>query len=106
MEPEPCKIAEDPAPIAAIQQDILAALRAGKVFRTAHKEGGSTIFFRGSSYRREDYGEEPDRQTYPTEQALLVVLRNLYDWESRRHIYPHRPPELDVWNYIRNQLMD
>lgn len=106
MEAESARLVEDPKPIAAIQQDILAALRAGKVFRTSHKEGGTTLSFRGSSFLREDYGEEPNRRTYPTDEAMLVCLRNFYDWESRRDIYPHRPPELDVWNYIRNQLRD
>lgn len=97
---------EDPVPIAALQQEILTALRAGKSFRTAHKEGGTILSFRGSSFRRTDYGEEPRTESFPTDGAILLCLRNFYDWESRRDSYPHRPPELAVWQYIQTQLRD
>ena len=97
---------EDPAPIAAIQKAVLDSLRAGKVFRRAHKEGGSILFFRGSSFFQTTYGEETGKVTYPTGEAMLDCLRKFFDWESRRDTYPHRPPELEVWQYIQRQLMD
>ncbi|HEY3443758.1 MAG TPA: hypothetical protein VGK29_23580 [Paludibaculum sp.] len=97
---------EDPAPIAAIQKAVLDSLRAGKAFRRAHKEGGSILSYRGSSFIQTNYGEEPGRVTYATGDEMLVCLRNFFDWESRRDTYPHRPPELEVWQYIQRQLMD
>lgn len=97
---------EDPAPIAAIQKAVLDSLRAGKVFRRAHKEGGTILSFRGSSFIQTNYGEEPGKVTYASGDEMLVCLRNFFDWESRRDMYPHRPPELEVWQYIQRQLMD
>jgi hypothetical protein len=95
---------EDPAPINAVQTEILDALRAGMSFATAHHEGGTHLFFDGKVFVRSDYGEDPNTETYPDGAAMLVCLRKFYDWESRRDTYPHKPPELAVWKYIQSQL--
>ncbi|WP_321473047.1 hypothetical protein [uncultured Paludibaculum sp.] len=95
---------EDPKPVEAIQRAVLAALRKGKSFRTAHKEGGSILSFNGRNFVREDYGEEPDKRVYGSEAEMLQAVRNFYDWESRRDYYPHKPPALEVWRYIQDQL--
>ena len=106
LESAAAAVVEDPAPIAAIQKAVLDSLRAGKVFRRAHKEGGSILSSRGSSFIQTNYGEEPGKVTYATGDEMLTCLRNFFDWESRRDTYPHRPPELEVWQYIQSQLMD
>lgn len=95
---------EDDAPIRAIQQAVLAALRKGDRFGTAHHEGGTRIYISGGKFVREDYGMEESLTVFQTDEELLTCLRNFYDWESRRDTYPHRPPELDVWKYIQSQL--
>lgn len=99
------RIVEDPVPIAAVQAEVLAAMRAGMGFFTANKEGGSHLKFDGKAYRRVDYGEAPLlNETYADDAAMLVCLRAFFDWESRSDTYPHPKPELDVWKYIRSRL--
>ncbi|MGC4056138.1 MAG: hypothetical protein QM757_45615 [Paludibaculum sp.] len=95
---------EDPAAIAGIQHAVLSAMRSGRRFSTAHKEGGTILSFNGQEFLRADYGDEPGRWVYSSETEMLQVLREFYDWESRRDCYPHRPPELEVWRYIERQL--
>jgi hypothetical protein len=95
---------EDPDPILAAQKRVLAALRDGKQFRNAHHEGGSTLYFNGKTFLREDYGEYPDRREFATDAEMLACIRQFFDWESRRETYPHQPAELDVWKYIERQL--
>jgi hypothetical protein len=95
---------EDPAPIQAVQKEILAALRAGKEFRTAHHEGGTQLFFDGKAFVRSDYGEDPKTETFAGDAAMIACLRSFYDWEARRDTHPNKPPELAIWKYIQNQL--
>ena len=97
-------ISEDPAPIAAAQSAILTALRSGDTMRSSDHCGTSKLFFDGTEYVREDCGEQPQIVRYPTDEAMLTCLRNYYDYESRRHCFPHRPAELIAWQYIQSQL--
>lgn len=94
----------DQAPILAIQNQVLAAVKAGATFSHHHKEGSNTLAYRGSRFMRIDEGEYNSTEAFPSEQAFLTAVRNFFDWESRRDIYPHAAPELDVWRYILNQL--
>ena len=93
-----------PSPIAALQAAILAALRKGDTMRTSDHCGTTKLFFDGSQFVREDCGELPQVIHYPTDEAMLTCLRKFYDYPSRSHCFPHRPPELDVWLYIQRQL--
>jgi hypothetical protein len=95
---------EDPDPILAIQKAVLAALREGKRFSTAHKEGGTILRFNGKVFERSNYGEDTTLTQFATDQEMIASIRAFYDWESRRDSYPHRPPELEVWKYIQRQL--
>jgi hypothetical protein len=95
---------EDPAPILALKQEVLAELRKGKSFRTAHSEGGTIINFEDGTFVRSQYGETESREVLGTEDGALSSIRGLYDWESRKDSYPHRPPELEVWKFIQRQL--
>jgi hypothetical protein len=98
-------VLEDPAPVIIVQQQVLAALRAGMGFFTAHKEGGTHLYFDGVVFRRADYGEEPNiDETYPDDAAMLVCLRQFFEWDARRDNYPHPVPNLAVWTYIQGRL--
>jgi hypothetical protein len=99
-------VIEDPVPVAAMQRAVLDALRNGMGVFTAHKEGGTHIFFDGTAFRRLDYGEEPNAdETYSTDEAILSCLRQFFDWEARRPVYPHQPSELAVWTHVMSRLI-
>jgi len=96
---------EDPAPVAAVQRQVLDALRHGMGFFTANKAGSSHLFFDGQVFRRNDYGDEPNlSEAYADDAAMLACLRRFYNWDAQRDAYPHPKAELEVWNYIRAQL--
>jgi len=95
---------EDMAPVTALKQEILAALRNGMSFYTAHHEGGTRIYFDGKAFVRSEYGEVESFKVLGTDEEALERIRDLYDWESRKGSFPHRPPELEVWRFIRGQL--
>lgn len=92
------------ASVGAVQQEILAALRAGARFFTAHKEGGTVVSYQNDHYLRADYGESEEREIFPDEAALLVYLRRLYHWETGRHASPQEPSETDRWTLILRLL--
>ena len=89
-----------------LQHEIaLDALRSGMGFFSASKEGGSHLFFDGSVFRRKDYGDGPDwSAVYADDASMIDGLRRFYDWDARRDSYPHRKPDLEVWQYIHSQL--
>ena len=96
---------EDPAPVAAVQRQVLDALRAGMGFFTAGKEGGSHLFFDGQVFRRNDYGDEPNlSEVHVDDAAMLACLRRFFDWDAQQETYPHRKSELAVWEHIRGRL--
>lgn len=99
------RVVEDPAPVEALQRQVLDGLRDGMRFFTSHKEGGSHLFFDGRVYRRQDYGEEPNvDEAYADDKGMLDCLRRFYDWDARRDTYPHHKPERHVWTYIVGQM--
>ncbi len=98
------RVVADPAPVVALQREVLDALRNGMGFFTAGKEGGSHLFYDGGVFRRNDYGESTECAVYPDDASMVDCLRRFYDWESRRDSYPHPKPELEVWRYIQGQL--
>jgi hypothetical protein len=96
---------EDPALTTALQKEILAGLRDGKSFRTAHHEGGTSIYFDGKDFVCSKHGEEESFEVLGTEGEALDRIKQLYDWESRKGSFPHLPPESEVWRFIRRQLV-
>jgi hypothetical protein len=96
---------EDPAPVIALKQEILAALRNGRSFRTAHHEGGTSIYFDSKTFVCSEYGEVESFKILGTDDEALDRIKQLYDWESRKGSFPHRPPELEVWGFIQRQLI-
>jgi hypothetical protein len=96
---------EDQAPVTALKQAILAELRNGKSFRTAHHEGGTTIYFDGKTFVRSEYGETESLEALATDDEALDSIQALYDWDSRKESFPHRPPDLEVWQFIQRKLV-
>ena len=86
--------------IPAIQEAIVAALKAGRSFSTSHKEGGTNLTWRGGRFVRSDYGYNPTETTYPSEPEFLEFLRRFYDWETSSSVYPEKVSELDAWRLI------
>lgn len=104
-EDEAAAVVVDRAPIAALQTEVLDALRAGKVFFTAHKEGGTHLLFDGKHFLRDDYGDEPnENEVYATDAQMLDSLYRFFEWDANHPTYPHKVPELQVWQYIRTRL--
>jgi len=99
------RVTEDMAPVIALQRQVLDAMRGGRGFFTAGKEGGSHLFFDGAVFRRSDYGDGPDLSAvYPDDASMLACLRRFYDWDAQLDSYPHPKPELAVWQYIHGRL--
>lgn len=90
--------------IATLQQAIVAALKAGAWFATAHHEGGTRIGWTGSRFLREDYGEFPDRAVYEDEAEFLAALRRFFDWQVSRDLWPAKPSEIAAWRGIQSLL--
>ena len=90
---------------AAIQQEILAALRREAEFRTAHKEGGTTIRCQRGGFIREDYGDWSERATYTNETEFLAFLWRFFEWESRG-FQRVELPDAERWENIRKLLKD
>jgi hypothetical protein len=90
--------------IAQLQRDILGELRKGRSFRSSHHEGGTVIAWTGSHFVESTYGVEESVKRYESDEDFLKGIRAWFDWDSRKETYPHRPPELEVWQYIRGQL--
>ena len=90
--------------IPAIQNAILAALKQGARFTTSHKEGGTNISWNGRCFVRADYGEDPDSQAFASESAFLAALRQFYDWEVSKSIYPDKASDFVAWKLILRLL--
>lgn len=96
---------EDPAPVAALQRQVLDALRAGRCFATASKEGGSQLFFDGGVFHRHDCGPDGEATSVMADDAAMVVcLRRFFDGDARQVHHPHPPSEQAVWQHIHAQL--
>lgn len=90
--------------VARLQAAVLAAFRNGARVVTAHKEGGTTVSWTGSSFVRQDHGESRERQVIPDDTAFLVFLRRFLDWEVSRAVHPARLPEASAWKLILRRL--
>ncbi len=89
--------------ISAVEQEILAAVRAGGTFSTSHKEGGTTVSWRGGRFVRADYGESQFSETFVDDAAFLSFLRRFFEWETRRGSRG-TPTELQRWQLIYRLL--
>lgn len=95
---------EERAAVRAVQESIIGSLKRGKLFFTAHHEGGTHIKWIRDRFVFQDYGESEEREEFTTEDAFLARLKAFYDWPSRKDWYPHTPPEIEIWRFIEGQL--
>jgi hypothetical protein len=86
--------------VPAIQQAIIAAMKAGARFTTSHKEGGTNITWNGTHFHRSDYGDYPDHITYASEADFLDALRKFYDGETSKNVYPEKVADLVAWKLM------
>ncbi len=102
---EAARLAEaDLATVPALQHAILAAMRAGASYATAHKEGGTVIRWDCRHFVRSDYGESNEYQIFPDDAQFLAFLRRFYDWEIARNTAPDKLSDLDAWRLILRLL--
>jgi hypothetical protein len=90
--------------VAAVQREILVAMRAGAILSTVNKEGGTCVSWQRDYFVASDYGESNERVEFTDEAAFLAMLRKRFDGETLRHTYPLRAPELVVWKLILRLL--
>jgi hypothetical protein len=90
--------------VTSIQAVIVTAMKEGAAFATAHREGGSRLWWEGGRLRREDYGEDPGRRDYVDESGFLAELRGLYRAEIDRHAGAEPRGEVEAWRIIWRQL--
>lgn len=90
--------------VTAIQQAILAELKRGACFATSHKEGGTSISWRGDRFVRSDYGYEPAVKEFRNEADFLSMLKGFCHFEVTRNAGTGQLPELDLWRLIRRCL--
>lgn len=95
---------DDLGAIRAIQENILQALRQGKLFFSANKEGGMHIRYLQDRYVFQAYGEDETREEFASAAEFLVRLRKFYDAAARFSWYPHTLPEMETWRFIERQL--
>jgi hypothetical protein len=104
MSPDAAVPVREDEEIRALHQAIVAAMKAGAWFATAHKEGGTRIAWTASRFRREDYGDYPGRITYAGEVEFLAALRRCFDWQVSRDTWPAKPTETAAWRGILGLL--
>ncbi len=85
--------------IAHLQGQILAAVRGGASYLQSDKEGNTRIFFNGTHFMRVREGDDPEITRFVDDKQFLLALRNLFHWEARKLIYPHDPPEHEIWKH-------
>jgi len=101
---EALSAAEHLTGVAEIQGEILAALRGGATFATAHKEGGTRIGFEEGRYLRIDYGESEARESFADDAEFLAFLRRFFDLDTSRGAAPGKYPEEIVWRLILRRI--
>ncbi len=90
--------------VPALQQTIVAAMKRGARFTTSHKEGDTNITWNGERFARTDCGDYPDHKVFSSEAEFLPALRQFYDWETSRNIYPKKVSEFEAWKLILRLL--
>lgn len=94
----------DRSAIAAVQRDIIAAMRAGRQLSHAHKEGGTRIGWDRDRFVIEDYGEWSSRREFADESSFLEGLWKRYDWMVSPGRGAQRRSEIEAWRFILHEL--
>jgi hypothetical protein len=90
--------------LAAIQEAIVAGLKRGGRFGTAHKEGGTNIFWRDGKFIRCDYGDYPDLKEFTDEAEFLKMLGQFCHWDVMRNAGTEGHSDFDTWKLILRRL--
>jgi hypothetical protein len=90
--------------VSAIQQTIVAAMKRGAGFSTSHKEGGTHLRWTDGSFRRSDYGDDPDTRVYSSEAEFLEALGKFYAWQLSGSAHPKAASEFTSWKLILRLL--
>jgi len=90
--------------VPALKQAIIAAMKQGARFTTSHKEGGTNITWTAGHFTRSDYGDYPDHLIYASEDSFLQALRQFYDWDTSKNIYPKKVSDFQAWKLILRLL--
>jgi hypothetical protein len=90
--------------VPVIQQAIVAAMKHGATFSTAHKEGGTILKWSDGQFIRSDYGDDPSLKKFADKTDFLAALRQFYDWETSSAVYPDKVSDFDAWKLILRKL--
>ena len=90
--------------VSSIQQIIVERMKRGATFSTAHKEGGTILKWLDGRFIRSDYGENPDLIKFADETEFLKALRQFYDWDTSKALYPSKASDFDAWKLILRKL--
>jgi len=90
--------------VGAIQQAIVAGIKRGGSYSTAHKEGGTNIFWRDGVFVRSDYGDYPDHKQFADEAEFLKMLRQFCQWDVTRNAGKRQFSDFDTWKLILRLL--
>jgi hypothetical protein len=90
--------------IVAIQQAIIVSIKRGARFGTAHKEGGTNIYWKNSRFVRSDYGDYPDEQQFTDEIDFLKMLRQFCHSDVTRNSGKDQLSEIDTWRLIMRRM--
>ena len=85
--------------VEAIQQQSVSERKRGAWFSTAHKEGGTRIYWENGQFVRSDYGESEERKEFAAEMEFLKFLRGFYDCEISRNS-PGKVSQFEAWKLI------
>lgn len=89
-----------------VQHEILARARQGAKFRTAHKEGGTTIGWNGNRFISSTYGDYPSSQDFANDEEFLTYVQQFFHMQTATNTYPERPSEFDEWKLLLRLLAD
>jgi hypothetical protein len=90
----------DSSSIQAVQREILAALRRGKVLTNCHKEGVTKMSFERDRFVQSTEGDYSCREEYQDEAKFLAAVWTTHSWRVTGGTNPKLSPELDVWKGI------
>lgn len=89
--------------VPSLQEAIVAAMKNGAHFATAHKEGGTHIRWLDNRFVSADYGESEERREFLDEAEFLKFLRQFFSSDISRNA-SRKLSEPDAWKLIYRLL--
>jgi hypothetical protein len=90
--------------VRSVQQIILDAMKHGAEVRQSHKEGGTHIRWIANRFVRIDYGDNPDKQAYESDEDFLEALFRFCQFDLQRSAGPKERSPLETWKLILRRL--